>query len=97
VNSQVDSLAPKNELTFKCSISCPSFLGSNCELASRIHVNWYSNSNQIFTNTISYNSNDRRLYSFLNESIWTNYVNTDVRRILFKIENTRQTTFKNTD
>ena len=90
MDSQVDSLAPENELTFKCSIGCPSFLDSfSCELASQqLHVNWYSNSDQIFTNTLSFNSNDRRLYSFLNESVWTNYVNTNVRRILFKIENT---------
>ncbi len=78
----MDALAPQNKLTFKCSVICPAYF--DCEfVATQVRVIWYSNSNQIFNNSLSYNSNEKHWYSFLNESIWTNYVNTNVRLVFF--------------
>ena len=68
-----------NELTFKCSSKCStSNLTQRNDIADSTQALWYSDSNLIYNNSLNYNNNDGNLYAFLNESIWTNYINTNV-------------------
>ena len=73
-----DSRAPKDELTFKCSINCPANATFCQNLADVTNVYWYSESNLILTNALLYNNITKQFYSFLNETIWTQYINTNV-------------------
>ena len=76
-----DSKAPKDELTFKCSIYCPGNATVCQNMADATRVNWYSESSLIETNSLFYNNVSKQFYSFLNETIWTKYINTNVRII----------------
>ena len=76
-----DSKAPKDELTFKCSISCPGNETICQNVASASNVYWFSESKLILTNSLFYNKTTQQFYSFLNETIWTKYINTNVRII----------------
>jgi len=51
VTRKNDSRAPKDELTFKCSISCPANVTICQNVANATSVNWYSESNLILTNS----------------------------------------------
>jgi hypothetical protein len=88
VTNTIDSLVANNELTFRCYTFC---LGSNCTQLSGI-VNWYaqiistglnstntsSSGNFTLISTTSLSFSNNRLYSFLTESVWTNYINKEV-------------------
>ena len=79
VTKAIDSLAVANELTFKCSLKCSTFNLTQCKnITDSTQALWYSDSTLIYTNSLNYNNNDDHLYAFLNESIWTNYINTNV-------------------
>ena len=79
VTRKNDSRAPKDELTFKCSISCPVANNTLCQnVANAANVYWYSESKLISTNSLLYNNTTKQFYSFLNETIWTKYLNTNV-------------------
>jgi hypothetical protein len=83
VTRKTDSRAPKDELTFKCSISCPAN-ATICQNSANItNVYWYSESNLIFINSLLYNNSTKQFYSFLNETIWTSYLNTNVKLFIF--------------
>ena len=78
VTRQNDPLAANGELSFKCSIPCPA-TSSKCEtVAALTNVLWYSNSSFIYNSSLIYNANERKLFSFLPESEWTNYINNEV-------------------
>jgi hypothetical protein len=83
VTRKKDSKAPKDELTFKCSFSCPVNSTVCQNVASASNVYWYSESNLILINSLLYNNESKQFYSFLNETIWTKYINTNVRIIEF--------------
>ncbi len=74
-----DSKAPKDELTFKCSIYCPGNATVCQNIADTTKVYWYSESNLMVENSLFYNNISKQFYSFLNETIWTKYINTNVR------------------
>ena len=76
---KIDLKAPKDELTFKCSINCPANAAICQNVANSNLVYWYSNSQLILTNTLLYNEITKQFYSFLNETIWTRYLNTNVK------------------
>ena len=79
-----DPLALANELTFKCSLKCSTFSLTQCkDITDSTQALWYSDSNLIYNNSLNYNNNDGNLYAFLNESIWKNYINTNVTFLLF--------------
>ena len=85
VTRKADSRAPKDELTFKCSINCPANATFCQNVANATSVNWYSESNLIFTNSLMNNNVTKQLYSFLNETMWTNYINTNVSIFAIKL------------
>ena len=78
VTRKNDSRATKDELTIKCSINCPANATICQNLANATNVYWYSESNLILTNSLLYNNITKQFYSFLNETIWTQYINTNV-------------------
>ena len=78
---KIDSKAPKDKLTFKCSIFCPGFATVCQNISNGTKVYWYSESNLIWENSLLYNNISKQFYSFLNETIWTKYLNTNVRLI----------------
>ncbi len=75
ITSNTDSLAPTDELTFKCFLSCPSNLDCS-SLTGQVY--WYSNGVSVHNNSLSYSASTKTLYSFLRESSWTNFINNDV-------------------
>jgi len=78
VTRKNDSKAPKDELTFKCSIGCQAD-DTICQgVANAANVYWYSNSQLILTTSLLYDNSTKQFYSFLNETTWTNYLNTNV-------------------
>jgi hypothetical protein len=81
VTRKSDSKAPKDELTFKCSISCPGNATVCQIIADATRVNWYSESSLIEINLLFYNNTTKQFYTFLNETIWTKFINTNVRII----------------
>jgi hypothetical protein len=84
VTKAIDSLAVANELTFKCSLNCSTYNLTQCQdIVDSTQALWYSDSNLIYNNSLIYNSKDGNLYAFLNESIWTNYINTNVTSLVF--------------
>jgi hypothetical protein len=80
VTSNIDSLAPVDELTFKCHISCPT--SQNCSSLTG-NVYWYSNGVNVYNGSLSYSPTTKTIYSFFNESLWKNYINTDVKYSYF--------------
>ena len=84
MTKSIDPLAVANELTFKCSLKCSTSNSTQCHnIPDSTRVLWYSDSNLVYNTSLNYNSNDEILYGFLNESIWTNYINTNVTLFLF--------------
>ncbi len=83
VTSSIDSLAPADELTFKCYVPCPAT--QDCSSLTG-QVYWYSNGVNVYNGSLSYAATTKTLYSFFRESLWTNYINSDVYLHIFFIK-----------
>lgn len=75
VTGTSDSKANIDQVTFKCSLGCPT--GSDCTKLSG-SVFWYIDGANMYNTSLSYNTNTNELYSFLAESVWTNHLNKKV-------------------
>jgi hypothetical protein len=83
VTSATDQIDNVDEVVFKCFNKCPH--NTDCSLLTGI-VNWYSENGSIFhTNSLRYNSTSRHLYAYLNENLWTNYLNNPVNSKIFRL------------
>lgn len=75
VTGTSDSKANIDQVTFKCSLSCPT--GSDCTKLNGI-VFWYIDGANLYNTSLSYSSSAKELYSFLAESLWSVHLNKKV-------------------
>ena len=80
---KVDSnIASASDINFKCSFACPT--GMDCSgLSGKAEFYSSADTNVIYTSTsLMWDATKRRTYSYLPQSVWSNYVNSQVRIFL---------------
>ena len=75
VTGTSDPKANIDQVTFKCSLSCPT--DSDCAKLNG-SVYWYIDGSILYNTSLSYSSSAKELYSYLAESVWGNHLNKKV-------------------
>lgn len=72
VTSLIDPNAQLDEVSFKCFIKCPT--NTDCAQLNGTVI-WLSSNSEIARTEVLYNRTTQELFSFLNESVWSSYMN----------------------